>query len=176
MCWGVSETFSGDAFAPAHARDLCADQLRSALADLPGRDDLIFDAKVIASELLTNSVRAGSRLMRLSLSLHRDVLRLTVDDDAPGAPERRVPLRDEPSGRGMAIVASLAGGWGVERRIPGKQVWVDLDVPADLTVDLPSCHRPTRFELELPPHVVDGFPLVGHPGADEGLVDTPPSV
>ena len=92
--------------------------------------------------------------MRLSLSLHRDLLRLTVDDDAPGVPARRVPLDNERTGRGMAIVASLASGWGVEPRIPGKQVWVDLDVPAELTVDLPSCHWPTRFQLELPPDVI----------------------
>lgn len=155
MCWGTSALFSGDRLSPASGRSFCAEQLRAALTDAPGREELIFDATVIVSELLTNSVRAGSRVTRLSLSLHREVLRLMVDDDAPGRPALRTSEENDVTGRGMAIVAALAAAWSIEPRIPGKQVWADLDVDPDLTIDLPSCNRPTRFELEVPPGKID---------------------
>ncbi len=127
------------------------------LTDGPGRDDLVHDVALVVSELMTNSVRARSRLVRLSLALHRDVVRIVVDDDAPGEPKVRNAEDAEPSGRGMAIVASLATAWSVERLIPGKQVWAELAVPVELTADLPSCHRPVRFHLDTPadpPHLV----------------------
>jgi anti-sigma regulatory factor (Ser/Thr protein kinase) len=147
MCWGASQVYVSDARAPAVGRQFCVEQLRAALTDGPGRDDLIYDATVVVSELLTNSIRAHSRVARLSLALHRDVLRVIVDDDAPGQPRVRAAESAETSGRGMAIVASLASAWSVERLISGKQVWAELEVPTELTADLPSCHRPTRFRL-----------------------------
>lgn len=147
MCWGASEVYVSADRAPAAGRQFCVEQLRAALTDGPGRDALIYDATVIVSELLTNSIRAQSRVMRLSMALHRDVLRVIVDDDAPGQPRVRTAEHADTTGRGMAIVASIASAWSVERLIPGKQVWAELDVPPELTVDLPSCHRPTRFQL-----------------------------
>ena len=71
MCWRASETFAGDRLVPAYGRRFCVEQLRAVLADLPGRDDLIFDASVVVSEPLTNSLRAGSHVTRLSLSLQQ---------------------------------------------------------------------------------------------------------
>ncbi len=146
MCWGVSRVYLGDDHAPAAGRAFCAEQLSAALTDRPGRGDLIDDANVVVSELLTNSIRARSRVARLSLALHRDVLRVIVDDDGPGQPRMRTAENAETDGRGLAIVASIARAWSVNRLIPGKQVWAELDVSPELTVDLPSCHRPTRFE------------------------------
>ena len=151
MCWGTSRTFSGDRLPPAHGRQFCVEQLRAVLADLPGRDELIYDASVVVSELLTNSVRAGAHVTRLSLSLHRDTLRVMVDDDAPGAPTMRAAEDRDANGRGMAIVAALSSGWAIEALIPGKQVWAELDVDPGLTADLPSCNRPIRFRVELSP-------------------------
>jgi hypothetical protein len=143
--------FSGDQLPPALGRKFCGEQLDAVLADLPGRDDVIFDANVVVSELLTNSVRAGSQTTRLSLSLHRDVLRVLVDDAAPGRPEVRRAEDDEATGRGMAIVIALSIAWSIEALIPGKQVWADLPVDPNLTADLPSCNRPIRFRVQVPP-------------------------
>ncbi|MDX6296630.1 MAG: hypothetical protein QOI51_487 [Nocardioidaceae bacterium] len=95
MCWGASKILDGDRSSPAHGRQFCAAQLGAALSELPGRDDLIFDANVVVSELLTHSLRAGSQLVRLSLSLHRDSLRVMVEDDAPGGPRSRALEDDE---------------------------------------------------------------------------------
>ncbi len=172
MCWGASQAYASDVRAPAAGRQFCAEQLRTALTDRPGRDDLIDDAVLVVSELLTNSLRAQSRVARLSLALHRDLLRIVVDDDAPGQPRVRTAASIETTGRGMAIVASLASAWSVERLIPGKQVWAELDVPPELTVDLPSCHRPTRFQLGVqanPP----GIGKHSRPGPDADTSETP---
>ncbi len=159
MCWGASRAYESNDRAPAAGRQFCIEQLHAALTDLPGRDQLVDDATLIVSELLTNSVRARSRVARLSLALHRDVLRVIVDDDAPGQPRVRAVESAETTGRGMAIVASIATAWSVERLIPGKQVWAELDVAPALTADLPSCHRPTRFELDIQPNPVATRPL-----------------
>ena len=91
------------------------------------------------------------------------------------APKVRAPLDGEATGRGIAIVASLASAWGIEPGIPGKQVWADLDVSADLPVDLPSCHRPTRFELELPADTV-GEIRGAHPAGSKATIGEPPPI
>ena len=38
---------------------------------------------------------------------------------------------DHPTGRGMAIIASLATNWGSEEHHGGKRVWLDLEGPYD---------------------------------------------
>lgn len=156
--------FSGDGLPPAFGRQFCAAQLGAVLAEVPGRDDLVFDANVVVSELLTNSVRAGAQTTRLSLSLHRDVLRILVDDAAPGRPALRRAELDEDTGRGMAIVIGLSTAWSIEPLIPGKQVWAELRVDPELTADLASCNRPTRFVVELPP---ESFIALAAPSTSE---------
>jgi anti-sigma regulatory factor (Ser/Thr protein kinase) len=153
MCWGVSRTYAAHERVAALGRRFCDDQLRAALVSTPRRDELLSDAMLVVSELLTNSMRAGSHVIRLSLALHRDVLRVVVDDDGAGQPRIRAAEDVETSGRGMLIVASLARAWAVETLIPGKQVWAELAVPEELTVDLPSCHRPVRFDPSVPANV-----------------------
>jgi anti-sigma regulatory factor (Ser/Thr protein kinase) len=173
MCWGTSKSFSGDRLPPAHGRQFCVEQLRAVLADRPGRDELLFDLSVVVSELLTNSLRAGAHVTRLSLSLHRDTLRVMVDDDAPGTPTMRTAEVRDANGRGMAIVAALSSAWAIETLIPGKQVWADLDVDPELTSDLPSCNRPIRFHVDVSPDrladVADITPAtLANPNTNEG--------
>jgi anti-sigma regulatory factor (Ser/Thr protein kinase) len=175
MCWGASEVYLCDARAPAAGRQFCIQQLSAALTEAPGRDDLVYDATVVVSELLTNSIRAGGSVARLSLALHRDLLRVTVDDDATGLPRIRAAESAATSGRGMAIVASLASKWSVERLIPGKQVWAELDLPPELTADLPSCHRPMRFHPSVDTNSVElGMPLAADAGTSESPASLPP--
>jgi hypothetical protein len=165
MCWGASTTFSGDQLLPGLGRRFGAQQLAAALSDVPGRDDLIDDAIIVVSELLTNSVRAGSKLARLSLSLHRDVLRVLVDDVAPGKPIPRHPDDDEAAGRGLAIVAALSSAWSTEVLIPGKQVWAELELDPALTADLPSCNRPIRVPAKV---ATSRDAAAGFSGTEEG--------
>jgi anti-sigma regulatory factor (Ser/Thr protein kinase) len=129
---------------PAAGRGYCTEQLRGVLSDRPARDDVLWTAELIASELLTNAVRAGCRTARLTVGVHRDVLRIAVADDVPGLPRYRSPgdVRDGvPGGWGLDIVGTLTSQWGVERLIPGKEVWAKLPVPSELTTGMTDCQH-----------------------------------
>lgn len=100
-----------------------------------GFADIIDDAVVLTSELVTNAVvHAGTSA---------DVLCLRTDDGvrievADRYPEREVPLQgsavtmgspDREGGRGLQLCAALAGRWGVEYTPTQKHVWFQLDLP-----------------------------------------------
>ncbi|GGJ05929.1 SpoIIE family protein phosphatase [Streptomyces brasiliensis] len=100
-----------------------------------GFADIVDDAVVLTSELVTNAVvHAGT---------HADVLCLRADDGvrievADRYPEREVPLQgsavnmgspDREGGRGLQLCAALAARWGVEYTPTHKNVWFRLDLP-----------------------------------------------
>lgn len=75
-------------------------------------------------------MRYGRSRIILRLRERKGGLRIGVTDhgDELPADRRDRPPHDEPSGRGLLVVAALAIEWGV-RRIPGrpgKTVWADL--------------------------------------------------
>ncbi|MFD7445519.1 SpoIIE family protein phosphatase [Streptomyces sp. NPDC059909] len=100
-----------------------------------GYSDVVDDAVVLTSELVTNAViHAGTAA---------DVLCLRTDDGvlvevADRYPEREIPLQgtgrtlahpDRENGRGLLLCAALATRWGVEYTPTHKQVWFQLDMP-----------------------------------------------
>ncbi|MFF3157251.1 SpoIIE family protein phosphatase [Streptomyces sp. NPDC057910] len=100
-----------------------------------GYADVVDDAVVLTSELVTNAVvHAGTQA---------DVLCLRSDDGvrvevADRYPEREVPLLGSPAdiagpdrenGRGLLLCAALASRWGVEYTPTRKTVWFQLDLP-----------------------------------------------
>ncbi|MGW1259617.1 SpoIIE family protein phosphatase [Streptomyces sp. NPDC002513] len=100
-----------------------------------GFADIIDDAVVLTSELVTNAVvHAGTAA---------DVLCLRSDDGvrvevADRYPEREIPLQssavtmgspDREGGRGLQLCAALANRWGVEYTPTHKKVWFQLDLP-----------------------------------------------
>jgi anti-sigma regulatory factor (Ser/Thr protein kinase) len=96
------------------------------------RADIVDDATLIVSELLTNAIRAGCRVVTVGLALEPGCLRLGVTDDAPGVPVLREKHTSDLTGRGLPIVAALASDWGVigtgsapERY---KEVWATLAI------------------------------------------------
>lgn len=92
--------------------------------------EIVDDATLIVSELLTNAIRAGCTDLSVGLTLEPGCLRLGVTDDAPGLPVMRETAVAEPSGRGLTIVASLADDWGVLPFQPDsrKLVWATIAV------------------------------------------------
>ena len=101
-----------------------------------GFADIIDDAVVLTSELVTNAVvHAGTAA---------DVLCLRSDDGArievaDHYPEREIPLQgaaismsspDREGGRGLQLCAALASRWGVDYTPTQKLVWFQLDLPA----------------------------------------------
>ncbi|MER6676333.1 SpoIIE family protein phosphatase [Streptomyces sp. NPDC000983] len=100
-----------------------------------GFADIVDDAVVLTSELVTNAVvHAGTSADVLCLR-SEDGVRIEVADRYP---EREVPLQgaavnmgslDREGGRGLQLCAALAGRWGVEYAPTHKQVWFQLDLP-----------------------------------------------
>ncbi|PSJ24319.1 PAS domain S-box protein [Streptosporangium nondiastaticum] len=100
-----------------------------------GHPDIIDDAVVLTSELVTNAVvHAGTAADVLCMRTGTGV-RVEVADRYP---EREVPLQssarriggvDREGGRGLLLCAALATRWGVEYTPTHKQVWFQLDLP-----------------------------------------------
>ncbi|MFJ2239979.1 SpoIIE family protein phosphatase [Streptomyces sp. NPDC087859] len=100
-----------------------------------GFADIVDDAVVLTSELVTNAVvHAGTTADVLCLRSD-DGVRIEVADRYP---EREVPLQgslatmgspDREGGRGLQLCAALAGRWGVEYTPTHKQVWFQIALP-----------------------------------------------
>ncbi|MGW3497696.1 SpoIIE family protein phosphatase [Streptomyces sp. NPDC001020] len=100
-----------------------------------GFADIVDDAVVLTSELVTNAVvHAGTSAEVLCLRSD-DGVRIEVADRYP---EREIPLQttavsmgspDREGGRGLQLCAALAGRWGVEYTPTHKQVWFQLELP-----------------------------------------------
>ncbi|MFD7462462.1 MULTISPECIES: SpoIIE family protein phosphatase [unclassified Streptomyces] len=100
-----------------------------------GYADIVDDAVVLTSELVTNAVvHAGTAADVLCLRTGEGV-RIEVSDRYP---EREVPLQsaavnmgspDREGGRGLQLCAALAGRWGVEYTPTHKNVWFQLALP-----------------------------------------------
>ncbi len=122
--------FSPEPSAPSQARRAVSDALFDwDLAELAPIVELL------VSEVVTNAVRHARSAGELEISLDGGTLRVSVSDEAGGEPGPRSPAPDEPSGRGLAIVDTVASRWGIGRRDEvGKTVWFELDV-ADRQLD-----------------------------------------
>ncbi|MER6618371.1 SpoIIE family protein phosphatase [Streptomyces xantholiticus] len=100
-----------------------------------GHSDVVDDAVVLTSELVTNAVvHAGTAADVLCLR-SEDGVRVEVADRYP---EREVPIQgagrtianlDSENGRGLLLCAALASRWGVEYTPTHKTVWFQLDLP-----------------------------------------------
>jgi anti-sigma regulatory factor (Ser/Thr protein kinase) len=87
------------------------------------------DVELIATELVTNSVRhaglAAQDVLRVRASALGEVLHLEVEDEGrAGLPRRRVPDAVT-GGIGLNLVEALALDWGVRREVH-TTVWVEL--------------------------------------------------
>lgn len=97
-----------------------------------GLDALIGDALLISSELLTNALlHSGTTEITLNLAVRGGCLRITVIDGMPGRAERRKVDDEAETGRGLALVETLAeqsgGTWGTSE--DGAATWCSLRVP-----------------------------------------------
>ena len=116
---------AGDRRAPGEARSYVTRWLEA--ASLP-RGVLLEDVVLIASELVTNSVRGGADWVDLTLLVAPGQLDLLVGDDAGGWPVLLTVDDDAVGGRGLGIVDQLADSWVVTPRGGGKLVtatWLD---------------------------------------------------
>lgn len=116
--------------------------VRSSLRDWP--DQVRADTELVVSELVTNALLHGEAPVTIRVSVGATV-RVEVTDAGRSAPILLQRNTDAMTGRGLAMVAALASGWGVEP-VPGggKTVWAELprrpgqDVPAAVTGSAPD--------------------------------------
>ncbi|MGQ4488830.1 SpoIIE family protein phosphatase [Streptomyces sp. SAS_281] len=126
----AAATFDPVARSVATARAFVRDTLQGW-----GYTDVVDDAVVLTSELVTNAViHAGTAADVLCLRTE-DGVRVEIADHYP---EREIPLRttgldlgslDSENGRGLLLCAALASRWGVEYSPTRKHVWFQLDLP-----------------------------------------------
>ncbi|MHB1533776.1 MAG: ATP-binding protein [Acidimicrobiales bacterium] len=117
------------------------------------------DAALVVSELVTNAVLHARTPTKLLVQSSGDGMRIEVSDTSPepllarpSLPPRPVaPLEDSDelaaleaalgdvtmTGRGLALVAALAGSWGVTDQAAGKTVWAQIG-PGTPTGDSPA--------------------------------------
>lgn len=89
--------------------------------------DLVDDAELLASEVVTNAVRHGRPVIELAVAVDAASLTVRVSDGSGRLPAVRASARDEPSGRGLRMVEQVAAEWGVEpASTAGKTVWFRL--------------------------------------------------
>ena len=93
-------------------------------------DDLIEDAQLLVSEIVTNAVLHGRPDITLAVRPAPPGLGIVVTDGGDGRPQMADPRpdADRPSGRGLLILEAVASAWGVvpTAHQPGKAVWFDL--------------------------------------------------
>jgi len=98
-------------------------------------DELIQEAVLIASELVTNAIRHGqcaTGAVKVELSWQRQASRVIcmVTDCSPRPPVLGSADRDSESGRGLQVVQAIAATWGwMMRSATSKAVWAALTIP-----------------------------------------------
>ncbi|MBW1595448.1 SpoIIE family protein phosphatase [Streptomyces sp. JJ38] len=100
-----------------------------------GLADIVDDAVVLTSELVTNAVVHAGTSAEVVCLREDDGVRIEVVDRYP---EREVPIRDatqalpgpdREGGRGLLLCAALATRWGVDYTASDKRVWFRLALP-----------------------------------------------
>ena len=122
-CPGYSQTLTREPGSVGTARRL----VRVTLAAWR-LEDLADDGVLIVSELASNAVRhARSRSIRVTVTRPETVrVRIGVVDRSRCLPEFRQPHEEAETGRGLALVDTLATDWGVDQLPWGKRVWAEL--------------------------------------------------
>jgi anti-sigma regulatory factor (Ser/Thr protein kinase) len=93
--------------------------------------ELIRDAELLVSELVTNAVlHSDARYLSLRVDGDDRSVWVAVGDPSDGLPRRVDAAPTDVSGRGLALVDGLASDWGVDLTPAGKEVWFLLESPA----------------------------------------------
>jgi anti-sigma regulatory factor (Ser/Thr protein kinase) len=103
-------------------------------------DQVIDDASLLTTELMSNAVEHGTGVVHLEISVHDGLLRIGVHDDAVELPVKREVDDSRVGGRGIWLVQSIAHDWGSDSSgaAPGKTVWFELTTlrsPSDWTAE-----------------------------------------
>ena len=130
MCRVRTIDVGDDPYAVATARRATVTQL-----DRWELDELLPDAELLVSELVTNAVLHSHGDVTLTLAVADGMLEVGVTDPGPRLPPQRSlersaagPPWSAEGGRGLRLVDRLSVEWGVVTLARGKQVWFRLEV------------------------------------------------
>jgi anti-sigma regulatory factor (Ser/Thr protein kinase) len=108
------------AFARAHG---CSDHAAQ----------LLDDALLLITELVTNSVQYGQPPLAIAIECEDGGLTVRVRDGDRRPPHPRQASPDDESGRGLTLLDRLSHAWGVASVVDehgsGKAVWFELRAP-----------------------------------------------
>lgn len=112
----------------AMARSFVRECVRRSFRDTS--EDLIDDAMLLVSELVSNAILHGRPTIQLSVAVSRSAIEVDVSDQGDLPPEALVPVVDprQTRGRGLHLVDLLSTSWGVRPKLPppGKSIWFEL--------------------------------------------------
>lgn len=136
--WQCEESWSDEPASVSLARGFVVRHLEAHA--LP---QLVFDVRLVVSELATNAVQHARTAFTVSLERSCSELVLRVGDGSCQLPAPAERGRSASSGRGLTIVGSYASDWGAELGAPGagKQVWARFDLPARGDTSSPGRHE-----------------------------------
>jgi anti-sigma regulatory factor (Ser/Thr protein kinase) len=102
--------------------------LASIARDLDLPTDTVSVAELALSEIVTNAVVHGRPPIVLHVQATPSRLEVSVSDASPAQPRADETRLDATGGRGLAIVAAVAGDWGCEADPtgPGKRIWFSV--------------------------------------------------
>ena len=95
-----------------------------------GLDDLVEEAELLVSELVTNALNHAGTPVKLAIDVDSR-LTVCVTDERPDVLPVPLGAMVDPAaegGRGLTLVALLSADWGVRRHPDSKTVWFSLPV------------------------------------------------
>lgn len=116
-------------FAPAETSVAAARRLVSSALTQWGADDLLDDATLLVSELVTNAVVHAGTDLDVAVILLAEAVEVAVTDRHPARALPGPPSgvdEDREGGRGLVLTAALASTWGIDYGERTKRVWFRL--------------------------------------------------
>jgi anti-sigma regulatory factor (Ser/Thr protein kinase) len=126
VCRLASKELGSSTSAVAESRTFVSATLRRW-----GLEELVTDAELLTSELVTNALVHARTAVQVAVAVADGVAEIGVTDGARGLPRQRTSTYPSEGGRGLHLVDAVAQEWGVADVGAGKQVWFRLDVGAD---------------------------------------------
>ena len=124
--WSHQGTFDASPICAAQARTFVSQHL------IDHRLLYLVDpVRLVASELATHALVHAQSAFSVTLASSDHTVLLTVQDDSPAIPTRRVAGSMDLTGRGLQIVDSVSLDWGTnEDRDGSKAVWASFALRA----------------------------------------------
>ncbi len=146
----LSKELPADPRSASQARRIVA----SALAQ-GGHESLVDVATLLVSEVVTNAILHAGTPIRLHCSWTSSCVRIEVHDRSAVLPSIRHYDPEATTGRGLALVAELATGWGIETGRDGKNLWFELGAERgeaeSRQITVPASPAVTVHLLDAPP-------------------------